>query len=157
MFKLSDEGLEQVKKELRRYETIESAIIPSLFIVQKENNGWISAGAIEYLSKVMEIPKTRIDEVFKFYTMFNQKPVGRYHIQVCTNIACSVGKGRELVQHILSELKVKPHEVTSDGLYSVSPVECLGSCGTSPVMQINENYHESVTPESAMNIIRGLK
>lgn len=157
MFQLSSQGLEEVKKELKRYETKESAIIPALYIAQKENSGWVSDDVIQHLSTVMDIPESRITEVFKFYTMFNQEKVGKYHVQVCTNISCALNGGRELAAHICKELKVKPGQITEDGRFTVSRVECLGSCGTAPMMQVNEDYHENLTPESAMNILRGMK
>lgn len=157
MFQLSPEGLKQVKSELDRYEAKESAIIPSLYIAQKENKGWVSDEVIHHLSKVMELPESRIHEVFTFYTMFNQKPVGKYHVQVCTNISCALNGGRELTDHICKELKVGLNQISEDGRYTISKVECLGSCGTAPMMQVNDNYFENLTPESAMNILRGMK
>nr|BFD60615.1 NADH-quinone oxidoreductase subunit NuoE [Bdellovibrio sp. CKG001]BFD64029.1 NADH-quinone oxidoreductase subunit NuoE [Bdellovibrio sp. HM001]BFD68219.1 NADH-quinone oxidoreductase subunit NuoE [Bdellovibrio sp. HAGR004] len=157
MFKLSDSGLAAVKSELARYEAKESAIIPSLYIAQKENNGFITPDIIRHLSQVMDIPEARINEVFKFYTMFNQKPVGKYHVQVCTNISCALEGGREMANHICHELGVKYNEVTADGRFTVSKVECLGSCGTAPMMQVNDTYHEKLTPETAMNLLRGMK
>lgn len=157
MFELSSEGLAAVKKEMKRYETVESAIIPSLFIAQKENNGWISSSVIRHLSTVLDIPESRINEVFKFYTMFNQKPVGKFHVQVCTNISCCLVGGRELADHLCKELGTHYDQVTADGKFAVSRVECLGSCGTAPMMQVNDKYYENLTPESAMNILRGLK
>lgn len=157
MFQLSSEGLAAVKKELARYEAKESAIIPSLYIAQKENKGWVSDEVIHHLSKVMEIPEARIHEVFKFYTMFNQKPVGRYHVQVCTNISCALNGSRELAGHLCKEMKIGYDQVTEDGRFTISKVECLGSCGTAPMMQVNETYYENLTPESAMNILRGMK
>lgn len=157
MFTLSEQGLQNVKKELARYEAKESAIIPSLYIAQKENKGFITPEMITYLAKIMEIPEARINEVFKFYTMFNQKPVGKYHVQVCTNISCALEGGRELANHICHELGVKLNEVTTDGRFTVSRVECLGSCGTAPMMQVNDTYHEKLTPETAMNLLRGMK
>lgn len=156
-FKLSPEGVAEVQKELKRYETKESAIIPALYVAQKENKGFITTEVIHHLSQIMDIPSSRINEVFKFYTMFNQKPVGKYHVQVCTNISCALEGGRELADHICHELGVKYDQVTSDGRFSVSRVECLGSCGTAPMMQVNEKYIEKLTPESAMNILRGMK
>lgn len=156
-FELSSEGLAQVKKELERYEEKESAIIPCLFIAQKENKGWINVDVIRSLSKTMDIPESRINEVFKFYTMFNQKPVGKYHVQVCTNISCALEGGRDVANHLCKELGVKLEEVTADGRFTVSRVECLGSCGTAPMMQVNDKYYESLTPESAMNLLRGMK
>ena len=157
MFELSAEGKEAVKKELGRYEAKESAIIPSLYIAQKENKGWVNAEVIQHLSQLMDIPESRINEVFKFYTMFNQKEVGKYHVQVCTNISCALNGGRELASHICKELGVHFDEVSKDGRFTVSRVECLGSCGTAPMMQVNESYHENLTPESAMNILRAMK
>lgn len=157
MFKLSEQGLAEVKNELARYESKESAIIPSLYIAQKENKGFITPDVIRHLSQVMDLPESRINEVFKFYTMFNQKPVGKYHVQVCTNISCALEGGREMASHICHELGVKYDEVTADGRFTVSKVECLGSCGTAPMMQVNDNYHEKLTPESAMNLLRGMK
>lgn len=157
MFKLSEQGLAEVKNELARYESKESAIIPSLYVAQKENKGFITPDVIRHLSVVMDIPEARINEVFKFYTMFNQKPVGKYHVQVCTNISCALEGGREMASHICHELGVKYDEVTADGRFTVSKVECLGSCGTAPMMQVNDKYHEKLTPETAMNLLRGMK
>ena len=157
MFQLSSEGLNAVKNELSRYETKESAIIPSLYIAQKENSGWVSKDVIHHLSTVMKIPESKINEVFQFYTMFNQQPVGKYHVQVCVNISCALEGGRELANHICDELKVKAGEITEDKRFTVNRVECLGSCGTAPMMQVNDKYYENLTPESAMNILRGMK
>ena len=157
MFQLSSEGLNAVKTELKRYETKESAIIPSLYIAQRENNGWVSKDVIHHLSSVMEIPESKINEVFQFYTMFNQQPVGKYHVQVCTNISCALEGGRELAAHMCNELKVKFGDITEDGRFTVNRAECLGSCGTAPMMQVNDKYFENLTNESAMNILRGMK
>ena len=89
MFQLTDETKTYVQKEMARYETKESAIIPALFKVQEQNQGWVPPEAISSLSQEMGIPESRINEVFHFYTMFNKDPSGRYHVQVCTNVACS--------------------------------------------------------------------
>jgi NADH-quinone oxidoreductase subunit E len=156
-FSLSPAGLESVKKELVRYEDKMSAIIPSLYIAQKENHGFISEAVIRHLSQVMDIPESRINEVFKFYSMFNQKPVGKYHVQVCGTLSCHINGAQDLINHLCKELKVKPGQVTEDGKFSISRVECLGSCGTAPMMQINETYHENLTKDSAMNVLRSLK
>lgn len=157
MFELSAEGKEFVKKELQRYETIESAIIPSLYKVQEENDGWVSEDAIAHLSELMEIPEARINEVFHFYTMFNKKPVGKYHVQVCCNVACCMAGTREITDTFLDEYGVKEGEVTADGRFTFTRVECLGACDKAPMMQINDDYHEDLTPESARELVRGLK
>lgn len=157
MFQLSSEGQEFVKKELKRYETKESAIIPSLYRVQKENNGWVSEESINYLSTLMDIPTARINEVFQFYTMFNKEPVGKFHVQVCCNVACAMAGGRELVETFCKEHEVDIGEVTKDKRFTFSKVECLGACDKAPMMQINDDYHEGLTTESAQQILRGLK
>ena len=157
MFQLSKEGQEFVKSELTRYEHKYSAIIPSLYRAQKENRGWVSGDCIRHLSQLMAIPEAHIWEVAKFYTMFNKEPVGRLHVQVCTNISCSMNGGRELAAMLCKEYGVKPGEMSPDGLITISKVECLGSCGTAPMMQINETYHENLTNEKALQIINELK
>ncbi|MBK9323350.1 MAG: NAD(P)H-dependent oxidoreductase subunit E [Bdellovibrionaceae bacterium] len=157
MFKISEDGIKKIKQELSRYEVKESAIIPSLYLAQKENNGWINTEVICALAEVMGLPESKINEVFKFYTMFNQKPVGKYHVQVCTNISCALNNSRELANHICNELKVRFDEVSPDGRFTISKVECLGSCGTAPMMQVNDRYYENLTSESAMNLLRGMK
>ena len=157
MFELSAEGKELVKRELARYETIESAIIPSLYQVQKENGGWVSEEAIGYLSELMNIPEARINEVFHFYTMFNKKPVGKYHVQVCCNVACAMSGTREIADTFLDEYGVKEGEVTADGRFTFTRVECLGACDKAPMMQVNDHYHEDLTPESARQLLKDLK
>ncbi len=111
MFTLSKEGEEFVKSETTRYETPYSAIIPSLFRVQKEQ-GWVPPEAVPYLSKITKLPEAHINEVLYFYTMFNKKPVGKLHVQVCTNISCSMNGGRELVDALCKHYKVKTGEVS---------------------------------------------
>ena len=156
-FQLSPEGQEFVKKELKRYETKESAIIPCLFRVQKENAGWVSPESIGYLSQLMDIPEARINEVFQFYTMFNQVPVGKYHVQVCCNVACCMAGTREIIEEFCKEHNVAEGDVTSDKRFTFTRVECLGACDKAPMMQINDDYYEDLTMDSAKQILRGLK
>jgi NADH-quinone oxidoreductase subunit E len=153
MFTLSQAGQDLAKKELARYETTYSAIIPMLFQVQKEN-GWVPPEAVPCLSKIMGIPEAHINEVLYFYTMFNKKPVGKLHVQVCTNISCAMNGGRELADALCKQFNVQDGAVSADGKVTVSRVECLGSCGTAPMMQVNDQYIESLTPDTA---IRKLK
>lgn len=157
MFELSSEGKQFVKKELARYETKESAIIPCLYRVQKENGGWVSDEAISHLSQLMDIPESRINEVFHFYTMFNKEPVGRHHVQVCCNVACSMAGGREMFNDFLRDHGVEESSMTEDGRFTFTRVECLGGCDKAPMMQINDDYHENLTAEKAKQILKGLK
>ncbi|MCB0365095.1 MAG: NAD(P)H-dependent oxidoreductase subunit E [Bdellovibrionaceae bacterium] len=156
MFELSPDGVEFVKKEMTRYETKRSAIIPCLFRVQKENGGWVSSESVAYLAELMDVPEKWVQEVSTFYTMFNQKPVGKYHVQVCCNISCSMGGGRELAANLSKSLGVEEGAVSSDGRYTISRVECLGSCGTAPMMQVNDDYYENLTVDKAVKILREL-
>ena len=157
MFQLSNEGKQKVLNELKRYESKLSAVLPALYIGQKENNGHVNAEVIKELSKVMEIPEAQINEVFTFYSMYNKAKVGKYHVQVCRTLSCMLNGAEELTAHLCTELKVKLNEVTTDGRFTISEVECLGSCGTAPMMQIGNKYFENLTPESAMNLLRGMK
>lgn len=156
-FEFSKQGMEFIKKELTRYETKRSAIIPCLYQVQKENGGWVSPEAVARLAEVMDLPEAMINEVLSFYTMFNRKPVGRNHVQVCTNISCSMNGGRELADHLCKTFSVKYDEVTQDGKFTISRVECLGSCDTAPMMQVNDRYYENLNPDEAVKILKGLK
>lgn len=139
MFKLSPEGIEFVKKEMVRYETKLSAVIPCLYRVQDENGGWVSPECVACLSRLMDLSESEIYEVLTFYTMFNHKPVKPLHVQVCCNVSCAMQGSRK----ILEELKKQ-----NNSNVTLSAVECLGSCDTAPVVQINrEPYMEKISLE----------
>ncbi len=159
MFKLSNEGLAYVQKEVKRYENKQSAIIRCLYKAQDENGGWISPEAMIHLSAVMEIPVAQIEEVASFYTMFNLKPQGKYHIQVCCTLSCAMAGARELTDTMMKECGVeKLGEVSRDGRFSFSKVECLGSCDTAPMLQINRDpYIENLNDEKALKLMKELK
>lgn len=152
-FTLSNEAVAFIKKELTRYETPYSAIIPSLFRVQKEH-GWVPPEAVPFLSRTMDLPEAHINEVLYFYTMFNKEPVGKLHVQVCTNISCAMNGGRELAEALCKHFNVQEGDISADGKITVSRVECLGSCGTAPMMQVNDQYIENLTPESAIKRLK---
>lgn len=157
MFQLSSEGKEKVLAELKRYESKQSAVLPALYIAQAENKGYISAEVIKELSKVMDLPEANINEVCTFYTMYNKEPIGSHHVQICRTLSCMLSGAKELSEHICSQLGVRLGEKSKDGKFTVTEVECLGSCGTAPMMQIGDKYYENLTHESAMNVIRSLK
>ncbi|MES2964448.1 MAG: NAD(P)H-dependent oxidoreductase subunit E [Bdellovibrionota bacterium] len=159
MFKLSEEGLKYVRSELTRYEQKQSAIIRCLYRAQDENGGWVSQEAIAHLSEVMEIPAAQIEEVATFYTMFNKKPVGKYHVQVCTTLTCGMLGGRELTDTMMKEAGCsKTGEMSKDGLFTFSKVECLGSCDTAPMLQINrEPYIENLSEQKGIQLVKDLR
>lgn len=155
MFELSKEGQEFVKAELNRYETKHSAIIPSLFQVQKEK-GWVAPEAVHYLSDLMGLPSSHINEVLYFYTMFNKEPVGKLHVQVCTNISCSMNGGRELAEKLCKHFGTVNGEKSADGKVTVTRVECLGSCDTAPMMQVNDRYIENLDFDKALKALKDM-
>ncbi len=159
MFKLSEEGIKYVKSELTRYETKQSAIIRSLYRAQDENGGWVNHEVIHHLAEVMAIPAAQIEEVATFYTMFNQQPVGRYHIQVCCTLTCGMLGGRELCDAMMKEAGCKEMgDVSADGMFSFAKVECLGSCDTAPMLQINRDaYTENLNMEKGLQLVRDLR
>lgn len=152
-FSLSQEGKELIQKEMKRYETRLSGIIPCLWQIQKEK-GWIPPSAVPWLSKETGIPESHIYEVLMFYTLFNKKPVGKFHVQVCTNVSCSMQGARELVKKLCEEFEVKEGELSSCGNWTVSRVECLGACDTAPVIQLNEEYIGGLKEEALIQFLK---
>jgi NADH-quinone oxidoreductase subunit E len=146
---------EKILKELKRYESNYSAIIPSLYCIQKVH-GWIHPKAVAELSEISKIPEAHINEVLNFYTMFNKVPVGQLHVQVCTNLSCAMNGGRELADHLCKTYGVGYGDVSADGRVTVNKVECLGACHNAPMMQVNDNYYENLTSDSAVEKINQL-
>ena len=155
-FQLSEEGLAFVKKELTRYETKRSAILPCLYRVQKENGGWVSPEAVSHLSKVMDIPEAYINEVLLFYTMYNKRPVGKLHIQVCCNLSCAMNGGRELMKHLCQSFNAKEGEMSAGGEVTISRVECLGACDIAPMAQVNDKYVGPLKKETVVEEMKNL-
>jgi NADH-quinone oxidoreductase subunit E len=141
---------------LSRYPDRQAAILPTLHLAQREF-GSLSAEAISYVAALLGFTEARIEGVATFYTMYNRKPVGKYHLQVCRNLSCSLMGAEHLIDHVSRRLGVAPGGTTADGRFTLSTVECLGSCGTAPVMQINDDYHENLTEESVDAILDGLR
>lgn len=150
---LSDKAKEGIKKVLTRYPNKRSAAMVALHIAQGEY-GYVTEEAMREIADILDIPTVDVNEVVAFYTLYNKKPVGRYHIQVCRNLSCSLLGAEHLIDHMERVLKIKVGETTPDGMFTLSTVECLGSCGTAPVMQINEDYYENLTEERVEEIIR---
>ena len=121
-----------------------SAILPLMFIVQRER-GYLDPPGVAYLAKRLHLRITDIWEVATFYSMLNTTPVGKYHIQVCKTLSCKIMGEPGITEHVCQKLGIRPGETTADGRFTVSLVECLGSCGTAPMMQIGFDYHENLT------------
>jgi NADH-quinone oxidoreductase subunit E len=142
----TDTALRELEAIRSRYPDREAAILPALHLAQREF-GYLSDDAIVYVATLLEFTPARIEGVATFYTMYNRKPVGKYHLQICRNISCSLLGAEHLIEHVSMKLGIHPGETTPDGKFTLSEVECLGSCGTAPVMQVNDDYHESLTEE----------
>lgn len=132
-----------------------SLTIPCLQRIQQER-GYITDADVDDLVAYLGVPRTQVDEVLGFYTMFTRKPIGRHHLQVCHNVSCSLRGAEGLVAHLGLRLGIGPGETTPDGRFTISTVECLASCGTAPMMMVNEAFHENLTPASVDALLEGL-
>ncbi|MDR3610279.1 MAG: NADH-quinone oxidoreductase subunit NuoE [Ignavibacteriaceae bacterium] len=155
-FKFTEENLKRVEEAISRYPEKRAALMPVLFIVQ-EQNGFISGEAMTEVARILEITPEDVLGVVTFYTMYHQKPMGKYHIQVCTNISCLLKGGLEIYSAVREKLGIGNMQVTADKLFSIEEVECMGSCGTAPMLAVNEDYFENLTKEQTEQIIESLK
>ncbi|MCI5064163.1 NAD(P)H-dependent oxidoreductase subunit E [bacterium] len=145
-FSISDEGMKRVESLKQKYPRIQSAVMPILFLVQEEH-GHISDEAIDWVSEQVDITPAHVMELVTFYTMYRREKLGKYHIQVCRTLSCGLCGAKKLMEYLHERLQVEPREVSEDGLFSYEHVECLGSCGTAPMCEINDTYFENLTPE----------
>ncbi|OGP78961.1 MAG: hypothetical protein A2Z13_05295 [Deltaproteobacteria bacterium RBG_16_64_85] len=142
----SDTARRELEAVLSRYPDKEAAILPALYLAQREF-GYLSDEAIVVVADLLGFTPARIEGVATFYTMYNRKPVGKYHVQICRNLSCSLLGAEHLIEHVSKKLGIRPGKTTPDGKFTLSEVECLGSCGTAPVLQLNDDYHEDLTEE----------
>jgi NADH-quinone oxidoreductase subunit E len=132
-----------------------SLVLPCLRRIQ-EDRGHVADEDIDGLSAWLGVPRVQIEEVLSFYTQFRRAPVGRFHLQACRNLSCSMRGAESVVAHLERKLGIAEGGTTADGRFTLSTVECLGSCGTAPVLMVNETYHESMSPERLDALIEGL-
>ncbi len=153
---LSEATHQKIDALIRKYPYPRSALIPGLWLAQQEA-GYLSPEAIRDVAEIFKLPPNEVYEVASFYTMLYKKPVGKYVIQVCTNISCLLCNCEEIMAHLEKRLGIRPGETTSDQRFTLMEAECLASCGTAPVAQINEDYYESLTPEKMDRILDSMK
>lgn len=133
------------------------ACMPLLDLAQRQI-GFTSISAMNYVAKKLDMPPMRVYEVATFYTMYQRKPVGKYHVQVCTTTPCQLCNSDQVMETVVKELGIKPGEVTSDGLFSIEEVECLGACANAPMIQINDDYYEDLHESNdVVKILQGFK
>lgn len=153
---LSEATLQKIDALIARYPVRRSALIPSLHLAQEEV-GYISPDVVLEFSRIFELTPNEVYEVVSFYTMLHKAPVGKYVLQVCTNISCLLCSSEVILTHLQKRLGIKPGETTPDRKFTLLEVECLASCGTAPVIQINDDYHENLTPEKLDRILDSLE
>lgn len=145
--RFSEEALALVAKIISRYPEgrQKSAILPVLHMAQAEFGGWLSPQVMDYVASLLKIQSIEVYEVASFYTMFNLKPVGKCVIEVCRTGPCWLMGAEDIVNYIGKKLGIREGETSADGMFTLKTVECLASCGTAPMMQIGEKYHEHLT------------
>ncbi len=154
----SHETLAEINKWIERYppEQRRSAVIPALHAVQRANGGWLTTELMDAVADYLEMPRIAVYEVGTFYSMFVHEPTGRHKINVCTNVSCMLCGSDEVVAHLKKRLGVGLGETTADNKFTLREVECLAACGGAPMMQVNRDYHENLTPEKIDEILDGL-
>jgi len=152
----SPDTLKKFEETVNRYPKKEAAMLPVLYLAQQEF-GHLGEEAIAYVAKILQQPPARVHGVVSFYTMLNMKPVGRHHIQVCRTLPCALRGAEKITGFLKQKLGIELGQTTSDNRFTLTEVECLASCGTAPMMQINDDYYENLTEAKVTEILESLK
>ncbi|KAJ2687294.1 NADH:ubiquinone oxidoreductase 24 [Coemansia spiralis] len=157
-FEFDAQNLAEAKAIIGKYppQYKKAAMIPLLHMAQKQN-GWTSLSVMNYIAKFLEVPPMRVYEVATFYTMFNRSPVGKYFLQVCTTTPCELCGASKIIETIEKHLGIKVGETTPDKLFTLVEVECAGACVNAPVISVNDDYFEDLTPEATVSLLDSLK
>jgi len=151
----SDKSLQEVQRIIQFYPEgkQKSAVIPVLHLAQQEFGGWLSSETMDYVASLLQLKPIEVYEVATFYSMYNLKPVGQYMFEVCQTGPCMLNGSDDIVKYIYDKLGIRPGETTSDGLFTLKTVECLGACGYAPLMQLGKHYREHLTKEKIDTIV----
>jgi len=152
---LGTEFEKAVDEIVARYPEPKAAMLPVLWEVQRAK-GWIDGASEDWVAQRLGVSSSHVHGVVTFYTMYKRNPSGKYHIQVCTTLSCMLRGCDELVGHLEKRFKIKIGETTPDGKFSLMRVECLGSCGTAPMFQLNDDYHENLTLDKVDKLLDNL-
>eukprot|EP00542_Grammatophora_oceanica_P016764 CAMPEP_0194035220 /NCGR_PEP_ID=MMETSP0009_2-20130614/7669_1 /TAXON_ID=210454 /ORGANISM="Grammatophora oceanica, Strain CCMP 410" /LENGTH=262 /DNA_ID=CAMNT_0038676491 /DNA_START=93 /DNA_END=881 /DNA_ORIENTATION=+ len=154
-FDFTDENYKRVDMILGKYPDNykQSAVIPLLDLAQRQHGGWLPLAAVEKVAKVVGIAPIRVYEVASFYTMFNRTKVGKYFLQLCGTTPCMICGSEDIKQTIEQELGIKNGQTTADGMFTLLEVECLGACANAPMIQMNDDYYECLTPETTKQLL----
>jgi NADH-quinone oxidoreductase E subunit len=151
-----DKYKDEIADILSRYPVKRSALIPLLYVAQRDQ-GYVTEGAMREIATLLRLTPPQVYETITFYTMFNLKPVGKFHLQVCKSLMCALVESDTLIGWIKEKLGIAPGETTADGLFSLTAVECLAACGTGPMIQINDDYYERLTEDKLDRILSDLR
>jgi len=154
-FTFTEENLKKIENETKKYPVRKPAVMAALYIAQ-EQNGFISNEVIKEVANVLGISAEDVLGVVTFYTMYHQKQMGKYHIQVCTNVSCMLRGGYEIWDQVKNKFEIAHRGVTADQKFSLEEVECMGSCGTAPMIAVNEDYYENLSKEKVEEILSSL-
>jgi NADH-quinone oxidoreductase subunit E len=152
----SQQTEEKFKHLVSIYPQKRSALIPMLLLAQKED-GYVKAETIEYVAKYLDLNASEVDSIMSFYTLLRRRPVGKYHIMICTNLACLLRGSDDIEACVKQKLGVNLGEVTADGLFSAIEFECLGSCTTAPCIQVNGEFYENLDVPKTEAILDDLR
>ena len=157
-FKFTSENLKKADEILKKYpnENKKSAVMPFLYLAQKQNSNWIPLAAMKYIAKYLSMPYISVYEVATFYSMYNLAPVGKYFIQVCTTTPCLIRGADKIVQLCKDKISQKENEISKKGNCSWMEVECLGACVSAPMIQINDDYYEDLDEKTTKEILQSL-
>lgn len=159
MQELSTDVTKEIDKILQKFpaKQRQSAIISALLLVQKRNKGWLTTELMDLVADYLQVDNIAVYEIAKFYSLFDLKPVGRHKIYVCTNLSCMLRGSEEILNYLQQKLAIDLNQTTSDGKFTLRAAECLAACGGAPMMQIDEEYHENLTPEKIDKILAGIE
>ncbi len=156
---ISEASLREIDRWILKYpaDQSQSAIMAALRIVQEQNGGWLTNELIEAVADYLNMPRIAAYEVATFYSMYELKPVGKHKICVCTNVSCLLCGSENIVEHLKNKLGISFGQVTTDKMFSLKEVECLGACANAPVIQIGNTYHENLTAEKIDQILENME
>lgn len=156
MIAFSTEAEKKFQEIISRYPRKDAAMLPVLWLAQEEFE-FISQDVSRYVAQRLEVSLAKVESVLGFYTLYNTKKMGKYHLQVCRNISCHLRGCKDVMDAIETELGIRPGETTPDGKFTYSHVECLAACGNAPAMQVNMDYHENLTKDAVTSLVAELK
>jgi len=158
-FNWSAENVKEIEIIKSKYpiERVQSAVMPLLYLAQKQNDNWLSSECIEKISETLNMPKIRVAEVASFYSMFNLKPVGKNLVQICRTSPCWLRGSNKITNAICNSTKCDINQTSDDGMFTVVEVECLGACSNGPMIQINDDFYEDLNEKNTKEIIENIK